>query len=106
MPLPKSIETERNVYLRDIVERSEHVFGWPRPTDDDYALFGRVIGIYSILDFALRYTAEVMDNNGMLSEAWSGKTAKLNIYQITQAIRSWQAWCTRCSLSPIPCCTA
>jgi|SRR6185295_18186902 len=94
MALPKSFETERTVFLRDIVNTtgSEHLFGWPRPTDEDYALFGRIIAIYSILDFALRYTAEVMDGKGMLLDPWKGKTAKLNMYKTTKAIRSWKAW--------------
>jgi hypothetical protein len=44
------------------------------------ALFGRIIHLYSSIDFALRYTAEVMDRSGMLPAPWMGKTAKLNMY--------------------------
>jgi len=94
MALPKSSETDRTIHLRKIVETTgtEAILSWPKATDEDLALFARIITIYSGIDFALRYMAEIMDNNGMLSDSWTGKTTKLNMYKVTQAIRSSKIW--------------
>ena len=94
MALPSSTETARTTYLKGIVEAAagQDVMAWPRPNDDDLVLFARIIGFYSAIDFSLRYVAEIMDNDGMLSAPWEGKTAKLNMYRLTQAIRSSSIW--------------
>jgi hypothetical protein len=92
--LPSSTETERMTYLKGIVEAAagQDVMAWPRPNDDDLVLFARIIGFYSGIDFSLRYVAEIMDNDGMLLPPWKGKTPKLNMYKLTQAIRSSNLW--------------
>ncbi|MDA9453723.1 MULTISPECIES: hypothetical protein [unclassified Bradyrhizobium] len=94
MALPQSKETERTVFLRDIVHAtaSQDVMGWPKPTEEDLALFGRIIQFYCGIDFALRYTLDVMDRGGMLASPWAGKTAKLNMYKTAQALRSSPIW--------------
>jgi hypothetical protein len=94
MALPTSIETERTIYLKSIVEAAagQDVMAWPRPNDDDLVLFARIIAFYSGIDFNLRYVAEILDNDGMLSARWKGKTAKLNMYKLSQAIRSSNIW--------------
>jgi hypothetical protein len=63
MALPDSTETSRTLALRKIVEETgpEQMLGWAKPTDEDYALFGKIIHIYSAFDFILRYMAETMD---------------------------------------------
>ena len=72
MALPKSSETDRTIYLRNIVETSgtEAILSWPRATDDDLVLFARIITIYSGIDFALRYVAEIMDRARAIAESW------------------------------------
>ena len=94
MAIPISTETERTLHLRGLVEAAsgEDIMAWPKPTDDDLLLFARIIGFYSTIDFALRYVVEIMDGNGMLPPPWEGKTAKLNMYKVTQAIRSSKIW--------------
>jgi hypothetical protein len=92
--LPLSTETERTLHLRGLADAAggEDVMSWPKPTDDDLLLFARIIGFYSAIDFALRYVVDIMDRNGMLLPPWAGKTAKLNMYKVTKAIRSSQVW--------------
>jgi hypothetical protein len=92
--LPISKETERTLHLRGLVEAAdgEDIMSWPKPTDDDLLLFARIIGFYSTIDFALRYVVDIMDRNGMLPPPWKGKTARLNMYKVTKAIRSSQIW--------------
>jgi hypothetical protein len=65
---------------------------WPKPNDDDYVLFARIIAFYNGIDFTLRYVVEIMDHNGMLLPPWKDKTAKLNMYKVTKAIRSSKIW--------------
>jgi hypothetical protein len=95
MALPISIETERTLHLRSIVDAAIdadiNVIDWPRPTDNDLLLFARIIHAYSGIDFALRMTVEIMDDRGMLAPEWN-KTAKLNTYKVNQAIRSAVFW--------------
>lgn len=95
MALPKSTETERTLALRKIVQETDpqDIFDkWPRPTEDDLALFGRIIHIYSAIDFVLRYTLDIMDRGGLLESPWKGKTAKLSMYKAMQALRSSPLW--------------
>jgi hypothetical protein len=94
MAIPISTETERTLHLRGLVEAAggEDIMSWPKPTDDDLLLFARIIAFYSAIDFALRYVVDIMDSNGMLLPLWKGKTAKLNMYKVTQAIRSSEIW--------------
>jgi hypothetical protein len=92
MALPIASETERTVQLRNIVEATENTIDWPRVTDDDLLLFARIIHMYSSIDFILRMTVEIMDDAGILAPEWKGKTAKLNMYKLNQAIRSAQFW--------------
>lgn len=94
MALPASTETARTTYLKSIVESAagQDVMAWPRPNDDDLVLFARIIGFYCGIDFSLRYVVEIMDNSGMLSAPWKGKTAKLNMFKVTKAISSSSIW--------------
>ena len=94
MALPDSTETPRTLALRKIVEQTdpEQMLGWAKPTNEDYALFGKITHIYSAFDFILRYLAETMDKQGMLKEPWAGKTQKLTMAQIADAIQSSPIW--------------
>jgi hypothetical protein len=92
--LPTSRETERTLYLRGIVEATdpaEHA-NWPKLTDDDLCLFGRIIHLFSKIDFSLNYIVQIMDDNGMLSERWAGRSAKLSTGDLMKAIRSTGIW--------------
>lgn len=94
MAVPKSSETPRTLALRKVVEETapEAVLGWPKPTDEDFALFGRITHCYSAFDFVLRYMAETMDKNGMLQVPWAGKTQKLTEADVSKAIQSSPIW--------------
>jgi hypothetical protein len=87
MALPIASETERTVHLRKIVQATENTIDC-RLTDDDLLLFARIIHMYSSIDFVLRMAVEIMDDAGMLAPEWKGKTTKLNMYKLNQAIRS------------------
>lgn len=75
MALPDSAETPRMLALRKIVEEAgpEQMLGWAKPRDEDYALFGEIIHVYSSFDFILRYMAETMDKQGMLRSLGPGR---------------------------------
>jgi hypothetical protein len=92
MALPIASETERTVHLRNIVQATENPIDWPRLTDDDLLLFARIIHMYNSIDFILRMTVEIMDDAGMLAPEWKGRTAKLNMFKLSQAIRSARFW--------------
>lgn len=94
MALPDSTETPRTLALRRIIEETgpEQMLGWDKPTADDYALFGKITHIYSAFDFILRYIAETMDKQGMFKEPWAGKTQKLTMAQVAEAIQSSPIW--------------
>lgn len=94
MALPLSKETERTVFLRDIVHSTpaDEMMSWPKPTDEDLVLFSRIIQLYCGIDFALRYTLDIMDRSKMLKAPWEGKTAKLSMYKTVQALRSSPIW--------------
>jgi hypothetical protein len=83
MALPDSTETPRT---------PEQLLRWPKPTDEDYALFGKIAHIYSAFDFILRYMAETMDKHGMLKEPWAGKTQKLTMADVAAAIQLSPIW--------------
>jgi hypothetical protein len=91
---PESKETERTLYLRELVEAAATggVLAWPEPTNDDLISFANIISLNSEIEFALRYVVELMDNHGMLPAPWKGKKATLNMYRIVEAIRSSDIW--------------
>lgn len=94
MALPKHSETERGLALQKLVEACEEgeYFHWPDPTDEDLATFGKVMWLFTGIDFVLRMTAEVMDDNGMLEPPFKGKVRSLSIKRTTDAILSSQVW--------------
>jgi hypothetical protein len=82
------------LHLRGIVEQTdpEELVAWPLPTKSDFALFGRIIHIYSAMDFMLRFTAEMMDAQGILSKNWGGKIATQTISVVSREVQSNQMW--------------
>jgi hypothetical protein len=94
MAIPESSETPRTLELRKIVEETgtEQVLGWPKATDEDFTLFGRIIHFYSAFDFVLRYMAETMDKHGMFEAQWAGKVQKLTMADVSKAIQSSPVW--------------
>jgi hypothetical protein len=81
--LPSSVETERNRYLLDLVKSaSEPIIGWPAPNKDDVVLVGKIIMLYSYIDFNLRRMVEVLDHAKALPAAWLGKTARMHLSDI------------------------
>lgn len=83
MALPSSIETERNRYLMDLVRNaSEPIIGWPPPNKDDVLLIGKIVMLYSYIDFNLRRMIEVLDHAKALPPAWLGKTAKMHLSDV------------------------
>ena len=94
MAIPRSNETPRLVHLRSIVESIDtgEMLAWRGPTDEDLAVFGRIIHIYSAIDFLLRFTAEVMDAQGLFEKAWSGTIAAQSIAVVSHEIQSSPMW--------------
>lgn len=83
MALPSSIETERNRYLMCLVRNaSEPIINWPAPGRDDVILIGKIVMLYSYIDFNLRRMIEVLDHAKALPPAWLGKTAKMHLSDI------------------------
>jgi hypothetical protein len=81
--LPSSIETERNRYLMDLVRNSsEPIINWPAPNREDVVLIGKIVMLYSYIDFNLRRMIEVLDHAKALPPAWSGKTAKMHLSDV------------------------
>jgi hypothetical protein len=81
--LPSSVETERNRYLLDLVKNaSEPIIGWPAPNKDDVVLVGKIIMLYSYIDFNLRRMVEVLDHAKALPAAWLGKTARMHLSDV------------------------
>jgi len=91
MSLPDSSETPRTLALRKIVEEThpEKVLGWPKPTEEDFALFGRITHCYSAFDFILRCMAETMDKKRMVEAPWTGKSQRLSELDLLKAIQIW-----------------
>lgn len=80
MALPSSIETERNRYLLKLVRNApEPIINWPVPNKDDVALVGKIVMLYSYIDFNLRRMIEVLDQGKALPAAWIGKSAKMHL---------------------------
>jgi hypothetical protein len=93
MALPPSTETPRTLHLRNIVEKLEdNPFAWPMPTDEDFAVFGTIIHVYSAIDFLMRYLAECMDARGMLSKSWEGMIAAKTIFVVSKEVQANQMW--------------
>jgi hypothetical protein len=81
--LPSSIETERNRYLMDLVRNaSKLIIDWPAPNSDDVVLIGKIVMLYSYIDFNLRRMIEVLDHAKALPPAWLGESAKMHLSDI------------------------
>jgi hypothetical protein len=92
--IPNSNESPRVIHLRRIVEGtdSEELLAWPLPTEEHFALFGRIIHIYSVIDFLLRFTAEVMDEQGLLAKPRKGMIAAQTISVVSREVQSNPIW--------------
>jgi hypothetical protein len=94
MAIPNSNESPRALHLRRLVDETggEELLAWPIPNEQDFALFARIIHIYSSIDFSLRFAAEVMDEQGLLSKPWKGSIATQNISTVSREVQSNQMW--------------
>jgi hypothetical protein len=89
MALPPSVETERNRYLLGLVKSApEPIINWPAPNKDDVLLIGKIILLYSYIDFNLRRMIEVLDHAKALPTAWLGKTAKMHLSDIETVLET------------------
>jgi hypothetical protein len=61
---------------------SEPIIDWPAPNRDDVVLIGKIVMIYSYVDFDLRRMIEVLDHAKALPPAWLGKIAKMHLSDI------------------------
>jgi hypothetical protein len=81
--LPSSVETERNLYLMKLVRSTSiPIIDWPAPSGDDIVLIGKIIMLYSYIDFNLRRMVEILDHAKVLPAAWLGKSAKMHLSEI------------------------
>ena len=92
--LPKGVETPRLLELKAIADAAgfEEVVKWPLMAKDDYELIGRLISTFTYIDLNLYRIAEMADRVGMLKPPWAGKTAKLTIDHVEDAIISLPGW--------------
>jgi hypothetical protein len=89
MALPASVETERNRYLLGLVKSaSEPIINWPAPNKEDVILIGKIILLYSYIDFNLRRMIEVLEHAKALPTAWLGKTAKMHLSDIETVLET------------------
>ena len=89
MALPKSTETERTRYLQNLVSSSpDAIINWPVPTRDDHVLVGRLVMLYSYIDFDLRRMIEVLDHAKKLPTKWTEKSAQMPIGDVETALET------------------
>jgi hypothetical protein len=89
MALPKSIETERTLYLQNLVNSSpDKIINWPVPTRDDHVLVGRLVILYGYIDFDLRRMIEVLDHAKNLPAKWAGKSAQMSIGDVEATLET------------------
>jgi hypothetical protein len=87
--LPSSIETERNLYLMSLVrDAAQPIIDWPAPNRDDVVLIGKIVMLYSYIDFNLRRMIEILDHAKALPAAWLGKTAKMHLSDIETVLEA------------------
>lgn len=60
----------------------EPIIDWPGPNKDHVVLVGKIVMLYSYIDFNLRRMIEVLDHANALPEEWSGRSAKLHLSEI------------------------
>lgn len=92
--LPKGVETPRLLELKailDVVDFAE-IVTWPLPKEEDHELVGRFISIFTYIDLNLCRIVEMADRANLLEPPWAGKTARLTIDNVEDAIISLPGW--------------
>jgi hypothetical protein len=92
--LPKNTDTPRGRYLQGLIANAnaEEMRGWPDVNEADYAAIGKFIVMYSYIDFNFRRMVEDYDDAGLLLPPWKGRSKKLNIGLVEEAVRAMLSW--------------
>ena len=92
--LPKNVDTPRGRYLQGIIANAtaEEMNNWPELSDADYKEIGKLIVIFSYIDFNLRRMVEDYDDAGLLPPPWKGRSKKLKIGPVEEAVRGMLNW--------------
>lgn len=89
MALPPSTESERNRRLMNLVTNAaEPIIDWPAPNRDDVVLIGKIVMLYSYIDFDLRRMIEVLDHAQSIPPTWLGKTEKMRLSDIETVLET------------------
>jgi hypothetical protein len=92
--LPKNTDTPRGRYLQGIIAKAtpEEMMSWPEPSEADYRAIGKLIVILSYVDLNLRRMIEDYDDAGLLPPPWKGRSKKLKISVVEEAVRGMLNW--------------
>ena len=92
--LPKGVETPRLLELKAILDAADfaEIVTWPLPKKEDHELVGRFISIFTYIDLNLCRIVEMADRANLLEPPWAGKTARLTIDNVEDAIISLPGW--------------
>ena len=96
MALPPNTETPRGLELQakyKATEAADPSFkDWPMPTQDDFALIGSIVVLFTYVEFDLRRLAEAFDHAGLLPPPWKDRAMDLNIGEVEKAVQAAPAW--------------
>jgi hypothetical protein len=67
---------------------SEPTINWPAPNRVDVVLIGKIVMLYSYIDFNLRRMVEVLDHAQALPPVWLGRTAKMHLSDIETSLEA------------------
>lgn len=92
--LPKNTDTPRGRYLQAQIgdATAEDLMAWPNVNEKDFTAIGTLIVLYSYIDFNLRRLVEDYDEAGHLREPWKGKSKKLPVTAVEEAVKAMLAW--------------
>jgi hypothetical protein len=71
-----------------IKSAGERIVGWPDPTEDDVLLIGKIIVLYSHIDFNLRRMIECLDHAKVLPPQHLGKSARMHLSEIENILEA------------------
>jgi hypothetical protein len=93
--LPPNAASPRNVYLQGILDHVDaHVAlnDWPKLTDQDQFIIGRLVVLYNFIEFNLRRMLEAWDEAGLLQVRIKGNARDLRIGQVETTVQAMFPW--------------
>lgn len=92
--LPKNSDTPYGRHLQQLISAASHtdLMSWPELTPLDYQHVGKLIVMYSYIDFNLRRMVEDWDDAGLLQPPRKGRSKKLRMTEVEEAVRTMVPW--------------